>query len=307
MITIKNHQNVRVINEQLGGGTSKMTSNNECRVVIDERGKHWDCDSKELREHFDSALGTEGLIQFLVANLGWIDLRYSERLIEARCRPRLLTDIACMELMYFLADRSTAKLTISVLGSNWANYNDLNLTKALSIIGALQKCHQGTKYPAFDAVPISANDSPLFDRLVAVLSSVEGNMHADLDSVVDTLSRVFRNQRWSISHFDQSDGKLTMDRKGKGFTPFNKDWCSNLSSGSLADYAGSDYANWVATTRKRVIESNCPIFDEVDAMVVFPTVGLSRLVYSRVTAPITLTGKRYAISAAESSSAILRT
>ena len=270
------------------------------RILIDDRGREWDARSNELRDHFESALGPDALSTFLVTNLGWIEIVESRGSLRVSCRPRIVSGIALAQLGYFIGDRPCARLSVRVLAEDWTTHAVRGLSQAMLLIAAMQsEVDQSNASLVSRELPFG--NSRLFDRIVDVLAEIDGEPTATLDDLDDSLTHKIANQRWSISHFE--DGRLVTDRLGNGFTPFNQQWNTRKPDSQLSNYADSAYADWVCGLRKRVYDSNVAVFDDVDAVVQFPKIGTTRLVYTRATAALTFgrgRGRRYVISAAES-------
>ena len=271
-------------------------------ILIDDKGREWDAHAPELRAHFESALEADALCAYLITNLGWIEIIEGRQRILISCRPRHVSEIALAKLAYFLADRAGTRIRVDVLGEDWASHDLRNLDQVMLLLGAMRHDIADDR-SALVSKTIKPGHSPLFERIFQVLSEIDGERHATLDDLDDSLTHKIANQRWTVSHFE--DGRLVTDRLGNGFTPFNTDWSARKQQAHLNDYADKGYADWVTEMRKRVFESNVAIFDEVDAVVRFPKVGTCRLLYSQATASLTFgrSNRRYVISAAESLSA----
>jgi hypothetical protein len=264
------------------------------RIMIDDKGEAWAADGSDLVDHFKSALPITKLIDYVVTNLGWIEIRTSASMLLVRCRPMFVSQPAAAGMFFYLADHANLQLTLSVLSAKWQHFVGVKLQHAFAIVEALQG-GAGTVENRFLATRRSADSSPLAKRFGDVL----GRKAQTHESLSILLAKSFTNQRWTISHFDDSD-RLVLDERGSGFTPFNAQWSSTGKAAPLVDYAGPEYATWIAAGRRDVAQRGEVVFDDVDATVEFPEIGTSRLHYTRATAPVRLaSGQPVIISAAE--------
>ena len=268
--------------------------------LYDERGQRWSISDAQL--HLGAALTGDALADFAAVNLGWVGIKLNDARIHVRCRPRFMSNTVFSTLCYFLFDNSHQSVALSVMGETWQHFVHTKRDSLVTLLESMQTISQ-TSGLYMQSQRTRQSSSKLGSQVGVAIGVSRGA--SSLDHIAYEFDKLFCNKRWTISHIDMATGGVTIDRKGAGFTPFNPHWAAGGSDTPLQTYAGRDYADWIAQTRRYVIETDELVCDDVDATIPFPGIGYSRLTYSRVTAPITLSdGRRFALSAAVSNGAI---
>jgi hypothetical protein len=264
-------------------------------LLLDEDGLVWQSGDAALRKHFNSRLSQEALINYLITNIGWIAVGRTGDEVTIRCRPAFVTESARAALYYYIFDLTNCAVSVHLLGEQWQHFA---LRSRSTIIDLLEGVANGarTTRSSMIAFRTAPEASPLLASWKAI--SQLANKAPKLDDCAKALAMTVNSQRWSISHFDRHD-HLIMDRRGAGFTPYNYMWSDDERPLPLEDYAGSEYADWIATTRRYVASSEIAVFDEVDSTLNFPRIGLTRMNYYRVTAAMQFAdGQPYVLSMA---------
>jgi len=266
-------------------------------ALIDDAGLNWPTTGAAVRDHLGARISGSGLMAFVVANLGWIEVRALKTGLQIRCRPSLVTEAALASLLYSLFDQPPVSVMLSLLTDRWHDMIHRHRKDTLTILAAMigvpsvgGTSMQNRPLRQF----VASKQSPLFRQTTEIMGSLETTTTED--DLVPLLDRLFEG-RWTLSHIDQGTGEIVVDRSGSGFTPFNPAWTAPRPGTYLADCGDLDYAHWVGEFRREVAEAAFPVFDDVDALLRMP-VGLLRLRYSRVTMPIRLSGRRLIILSA---------
>ena len=270
--------------------------------ILDQDGRHWSISGNQLQQHLRTSLAGEALVQFAIVNLGWVGVRFDAARVHVRCRPQFMTSTTLGSLFYFIFDNRHKALALSVLGENWQHYVHTKVDSVLTLIESMQMAT-----PSSRLTLLSRRVAPKNSMLGSGIGVAVGisRRSSSIDELAHHMNILFSNQRWTISCIDQVTGEVTIERKGTGFTPFNPHWTASCVDKGLIGYAGPEYANWIAKTRRYVLDRNELVCDDVDATIPFPGIGFTRLTYSRATAPTALAdGRRVALSAAISDASI---
>jgi hypothetical protein len=244
------------------------------RRLIDDNGECWPLHATELRARLNVNLPDDSLIDYLLLNLGWIEVASGPGRASVRCRPRVVSDRGLASLLYMLPGVAT-------------------------IIGGMQAGQQLPQQSLLNR-RIAPTASPLFSAYSAVVPQLTGAI--GLDEIKAPLDTAFGG-RWCVCHVEAPD--VIVDRVGQGFTLFNPAWHQQALGPTLGAYADPAYGAWIASQRLEIATSRTTVFDQVDAIVHFPRLGETRLRYARATFPITLAdGAQFIVSAAASDSAI---
>lgn len=265
---------------------------NCCRIsvklMLDENGEVWSSGGSALRKHFNSRLTNNALCDYLITNIGWISLERACDKVVIRCRPAYVTERARAALYYYLFDQRCCSMTVQLLGEVWQQFDLRSKSNVMDLLEGMAN-GAGKTGSSMTAIQHKPSESPLHEFWTAI-NQLSGKSPS-LDSYASAVTTISPNQRWTISHFDDGD-QLVLDRKGLGFTPFNWSWTNNEQALSLIEYAGSEYADWIARMRRSVARSSAVVYDEVDATLNFPSMGLTRFCYYRVTGAVNLGNKQ---------------
>jgi hypothetical protein len=266
----------------------------ELHALIDPEGEVVDFDDSRLQRYGNERTRRSAVVRYLISRLGWIEVIQNNRGIRLKCRPSMITEAALATVLFHLADHPESPLALSVLGTEWRHVVHIVRQEAITLLDSMRvqnpKKQMLLKRRRRSEASLHGQTS---QALTAYCSTPRSS-----SEVVEFCKEMYSNGRWSMSHFDSSSD-IVMDYVSDGYTPFNAGWMSRGGIQSLDTYAGRDYAQWVARTRAYAIESGEAIFDDVDATIPFPGIGMSRLRYTRATTPIRLAcGSMYAVSTA---------
>lgn len=265
------------------------------QLMLDENGDVWSSGGTALRRHFNSRLTNSALCDYLITNIGWIGVERAREKMTIYCRPAFVPERARAALYYYLFDQQIRRVTLHLLGDEWQQFESQSPRDAMDLLEGMAMGAMAT-YGSMTACPVAPEASPLTATWAAVNQLTAKS--PTLEGCQSALELIVRNQRWTISHFDHKN-LLIVDRKGQGFKQFNERWTNDKRAHSLVDYAGSEYASWIATTRKLVARSKAVMFEKVDATLSFPQTGLRRISYHRATASMTLAnGKEHLLTIA---------
>jgi hypothetical protein len=273
------------------------------RRLIDDTGEFWPLHAPEIRTRLGVNLPDDSLIEYLLLNLGWIEISSSPTRSSVRCRPRVITDRALASLLYVLFDAGSPRILLSVFGADWQHSIHRAMPSVATIIGGMQASRVTVKPHELGALlnrQIAPSASPLFSAYTSVINRLEGA--AQLNDIRAPLDHAFGG-RWCVCHVEAPD--VIVDHVGQGFTLFNPAWHQKAIGPTLDRYADPTYGAWIAAQRLEIAASRQTVFDQVDAIVNFPQLGETRLRYARATFPVALAdGAQFIVSAAASDSAI---
>jgi hypothetical protein len=273
------------------------------RRFVDDAGEIWPLHGVELRARLNVTLSDASLTDYLLLNLGWIEVSTSPSRSSVRCRPRVITERGLASLLYLLCDAGAPRILLSVFGTDWQHSIHRTVQGVSTIIGGMRP--NAPLAPAQDRRPlisreIDPKNSPLFTGFTGVIGQLSGSER--LDDLTTPLNSAFSG-RWCVCHVENKD--VIIDHVGQGFTAFNPAWHQHATGLSLDRYADAAYGAWIASQRLEISATGKTVFDEVDAIVNFPRLGETRLRYTRATFPIALAGgAEFVVSAAASDSAI---
>jgi hypothetical protein len=280
-------------------------ANDASSVLITENGEAWSRDDPALSSFLRTRLRGAALTEFVVKNLGWIEISTARNAMRVRCRPAMTSDRALVTLLYSIWDYAHDTVVLTAWQDAWQHFilRDRQMFTRL-----LSSLIHGARAPGFwtghrlMSRAIDQVTSP-FGKVSPIARAI-GEGTALLQDVAPAFDALFRN-RWSICEPDTERGHTVIRAIGHGYTPFNPKWFAQAKDTTLCAYADEDYGLWVARTHCLTAQQRQPLFDEVDAIVTFPRIGETRLRYSRMTMPLDRPdGARFVLTVALSDSAI---
>jgi hypothetical protein len=256
---------------------------------IDEDGHVWETNSERLAASLGTNLSGAALENYVLKNLGWLFFSQNNRSIRVRCRPSLVTDAALAELfdrLYYIdaptiaGDFLTTDWNHSIFGSR------VKFNRYLSaLVDGERKLHRHVNARLLKKSK-PPESSKLFKAARLAQTVLQGTR--DLREAQPVLDQIFAG-RWSLFDVNTADTTTTRLRAlGGGYTPFNPLWSSGSSGQSLKSYGDENYASWASQHQCEASATERVTFDDVDALVEFPSIGATRLRYSRVLLPLRL-------------------
>ena len=103
--------------------------------LIDDRGKVWTRVDR-LRAALGTALGPAELYKYAVENLGYVAIEDRHRAIWLKLRPRAVSQITLVAVLYWLAECRTHRCVISHLHRRW-QHEMLSRADAIERLGDL--------------------------------------------------------------------------------------------------------------------------------------------------------------------------
>ena len=274
------------------------------RWLIDRDGRHWCWNDARLAEALGTTLRAGELADFAVTNLGFVDIRYSERMLRIRCRPRVVTQLSLGSLCYFLFDYPWSPVAVSLLARAWRDRIFADREQALDALTRIIPAASAAleqRHGRFMSVNMPEGASPLCEQTRLGLAALAASSF-DGESL-SAVNAIFSG-RWSITHIDLDTDRFDFDFMGPGFTLVDPAWSGGGGFRPVATFHDRSYLGWVESSRRDTLLAGRPVFEKVDALV-DTSDGLARLRYHRVTVPLQQSGSRcYVLSASVDDSAI---
>ena len=271
--------------------------------LIDQNGRLWNGADPRLARQFASRLVGDALVKYSVMNLGCVSVATHKRSIRVACRPSILTPPTIIAILHLVHDQRSATIGFDYFTRAWNHIIVANRTKFRNLLFSLTSTEQA-----------DGQHGRLLRRSVdGQLSLLRGKVSAarrifsgvpSLQDVTLPLDKLF-DGRWSLHELDTETGHSVVREIGRSFTPLNPSWLAKAVGSSVCGYADEEYGRWVADHHREALSANKPLFDEVDAILEFPTVGTARLCYARLALPISVSQEpRLVLNAAVSDSRI---
>jgi hypothetical protein len=271
--------------------------------LIDQSGRFWSSRDPRLARQLASRLVDDALAKFAVMNLGFASVAANDRFIRVACRPSILTPPTIIAMLHYVHDQRPAIIGFDYFTQAWNHMIVANRTNFRNLLFSLT-CVDATDGQRDRLLrrAVDGRRSPLRRKLSAARRIFSGAQ--SLDDVTTPLDKLFRG-RWSLHELNNETGHTVVREIGSSYTPLNPAWLATAVGSSLCNYADEEYGRWVADHHREALSGDKPLFDEVDAILEFPTVGRARVCYARLALPVSVRqAPRLVLSAAVSDSRI---
>lgn len=271
--------------------------------LIDQNGRRWNSADPRLANQFGSRLAGDALVKYAVMNLGCVSVAASRRSIRVACRPSILTPPTIVALLHSVHDQRSATIGLDYFTRTWNHIIVANRTKFRNLLFSLTSTAEAEgNHGRLLRRSVDGQASPLRGKVSAARRIFSGA--PSLQDVAAPLDKLF-DGRWSLHELDSETGHSVVRKIGMSFTPLNPSWLATAVGSSVCGYADEEYGRWVADHHREALASDKALFDEVDAILDFPTVGTARLCYARLALPISVREEpRLVLNAAVSDSRI---
>jgi hypothetical protein len=256
---------------------------------IDEDGQVLETSNERLASSLGTNLSGAALETYVVKNLGWLFFSQNKHSIRVRCRPSLVTDATLAELFDRLYQAGSPTIAGDFLTTDWNHSIFGSRVKFNRYLSALVDGERKVQRHV-NARLLRKSKPPESSKLfkAAHLAQKVLQETRDLHDARPVLDQIFAG-RWSMFDVCPTDTTTTTLRAlGGGYTPFNPLWLSSSAGQSLKSYGDHNYASWASQHQCEASANERVTFDDVDALVEFPSIGTTRLRYSRVLVPLKL-------------------
>lgn len=271
--------------------------------LIDQSGRLWNSADPRLAGQLSSRLTGSALAKYAVMNLGFASVSAQARFVRVSCRPSILTPMTIIAVLHYVYDQRSTTIGFDYFTGHWNHIIISSRDKFRNLLFSLTCAEQGDdRHDRLLRRVVDGQTSPLRGKVSAARRIFNGA--PSIQDVASPLDKLFGG-RWSLHQFDTETGHSVVREIGKSYTPLNPAWLATAVGNSLCGYANEEYGRWVADHHFTALLADKPHFDEVDAVLDFPTVGTARLCYARLALAVSVRkGPRLILSAAVSDSRI---
>jgi hypothetical protein len=264
-------------------GVGKMQS-----VVFDDRGEQWDTRSHRLAEALQASLAGEELTDYVVRNLGFATATDNKGSLRIRVRPAVISPIAFSALLYWLLDRPTQRILLSIYDRGWTH--EMFGRQQDAVDKLLRSCG-----PSHDNRPgeflrrrLDPKALPRSSPLRGLLNIWAETFHLEDRERLWGITREALNGRYALFEASERNSNLVFREIGPGFLSFNDTWLAQARGLRIEDQPDFCYGKWLAATYQDAMKGSEPCLEDVDAIINKPDGGRRRVRYRR----LILTGQK---------------
>lgn len=254
-------------------------------LVLDDQGRLWPGESRQLREAFDSPYSGGEFIEYAVKNLGFIAINAYGSSCQLRMRPRFVTRRALESLAAWWRRTKNDRVVLTVFDGEWkdefvlARKFDERLEK-LFLEGERERpsdfLNRQIKADTLRRKPLLAD---IFETWPHLVSSYEA----------DVLMRLLRSafdDRYVLVRRQEEQDRLYFKEFGDRMFPHYETWRQCAVGAPIEEQPDRAYGRWVAQTYRGSMATNEAKLEAVDTIVRCPVRGPTRLRYMRMILPL---------------------
>ena len=274
-------------------------------LLFDGSGQRWDSESPALRERIGGHLAGPDFIEFVLKNLGFVELRaLRSDGVEVRLRPTRASPGSLAEIAAVISDGSYRRFVLTTYHGQWKPMvlrSDGHLldaaARAITIAQDRMAKHRIRRRLRLDELA----PGHALRRLVERWHEIGRHWSREqLDRVI----RSALGDRYVLAAPTADRATMSIDDVGMGYALFRGSWlagCRGLTFNDMPDYG---YGRWVADAHRDADADDDMLLEEVDVVIRWPRQEPRRHIYQRVILPCGTGNDRRLLSASVLGSAL---
>lgn len=265
-------------------------------IILDDRGNVWPAATRDLARSLNCDLAPTDLNDFVIRNLGFVQVTLFRGGVRIRLRPDILSPAAYVSLRHWLADHPHHRAILTTFGDGWQDElagTTEKLHQALAIFFRQSSWRAGKQFHRARLNPATlAPDSPL--RTFRGLW--EHGLGAELKSLISLCDRHFKG-RFTLSEVTTAD-EFVIREHGRGYAVYPDDYFTRCIGQRIEDDPDMEYGRWIAEAHRQALTEREPLLEDVDVAICGAGQPGQHVRYQRIIAPLCgAKGQRYLLSA----------
>ncbi len=261
------------------------------RWLIDGGGNVWSAHSLELRRTMWSRLPTNEFFQYVTENMGFAGVAQRPTGLQVRWRPTFTTKATLASLIQHVDDRGETRVAVKTFEDdreNYAVYGSIDLARnAILKTFDTARCLTGGFFRARILPQEQPEGStPLAPLVEALRRACYRFEPGSLWSILND----FGGRRYILT--ENIDSRLRIIAWGNGYANFDTALTAQSIGKDFEEQADVAYARAAAAAYYSVAETGVSRLEAVEASTWRPGHGRSMVRYTRIIAPLVLTGDR---------------
>ncbi|MEQ1647229.1 MAG: hypothetical protein ABL898_01470 [Hyphomicrobiaceae bacterium] len=261
-------------------------------LIIDDSGRFSDAASASLRSQLHAWPLGDTFSDYVVRNLGFIEVVTQARAARIKMRPAVTSPAAFAALMYWLADHPFPRVMLSRLEDEWRHEVIGDSRTATLKLVAMMRRAADDRTTDFLRTPLDAGkldeSSPLL-RLIRLRAELGRDLEfTRLEPVLNTALK----GRFTICSADRDLTTLSIDAVGRGFAHEANYWLHRAVGTRLEDGPDQAFGAWASSDYRHVLKVGLSMLDDIDVVVDWPQLGRRRYCYKRLLVPLDIVDGR---------------
>jgi hypothetical protein len=252
-------------------------------LVFDDAGQLWPKHSQDLRRKFFATKYNGDFIGDAIRQLGFVEVAKSATGYHIKLSPAKVSGIAFAELLYWLNDQEPRNVAISYVTERDHHEIFGNVAKACGRLCELRALYQ----PHQEAILFQERDvaevshSSVLRAALDLWRFTSGRMNAD--TLFAEMGPLVENRLVVVE--PQQDGVLVMSRIGRGFRIPDTSVRHRLEGAPVTAHPDLVFGSWVNSCYMLALDKGLPQLVDADIRVSWPSEGIVRRQYRRLTMP----------------------
>jgi hypothetical protein len=254
-------------------------------VLFDDKGDTWDAKSRGLAEELGASLSPGELAKYVVRNLGFVAAAENEGSVSVRVRPAVVSSMALAAFIYWLHDRTVARVLISFLDREWSHELVASREEAVNKLLDRSRFIPRDREGDFLKKPKRLHELPDTSPLRAVLAAwADSDRKFDRERLQPVIKRAV-NDRFVLVEASEGSPSLRIKDVGAGFGTAANSWLPRSIGLRVEDQPDYAYGKWVTMPYRQVLRTGEPSLDDVDAVITWPQHPRISYRYRRLVVP----------------------
>ncbi len=265
-------------------------------IIFDDQGEAWPAVTRDLARSFNSDLSVSVLNDFVVRNLGFVQVTHIRGGVRITLRPDILSPVAYASLMQWLFDHPQRRAILTTHGD--AGRDELKgspekLRQALATCLHRSSWRAGKQFHRARLSPTTlAPDSPL--RTFRGLW--EHGLSPEPDILISLCNRLFKG-RFALSEVTEAN-ELIIREHGRGYATYSDAYFARCIGQRIEDDPDMEYGRWTAEAHRQALTQHEPLLEDVEVAICGAGQPGRRVRYQRIIAPLHgADGREYLLSA----------
>lgn len=254
---------------------------------IDKDGGCWDRETGQLQERFGARCSSVTFERFIVRNLGFVSLQFTDTSCAIKVAPAHLSVKAFMTLSQLLGEVAADRYAVSLFQDGWRHLIFPEYRAVLRhLIKSSNHCRNGAGEPfvsrARDIATLPSGH-PLMDLL-------DGWRASGPCMDVTAHSRLLHDRlggRFVVIEQNTDSSNLVFSRIGQGFAMYDPGWPDRMVGYPIDCQPDAKYGHWIARSWRSAFDGDVPTLHDINATVTNPVAKTTRHIrYTRLTLPV---------------------
>lgn len=256
-------------------------------LLIGSEGESFPATAAAVERRLGFAVGMVGMVEYVVRNMGFIELRFDEGRLRVAARPRLVSPLAVSGLAARVARWRVGRVALSLLGDGWTSSIHATVAGALGELRCA--CRETSTHPGWSlfvakTLRLDGLDGAPYDAM-HLLSAEWQTLGGEMDP---EMRNEFLSRRSTANIFlarpSRDRESIVVEHCRLPDQPWASSWMRRADI-DLRSQPDSRYIGWVTRAYREVLATGRPRLERIRAELRCPERGPRLFDYDRLILP----------------------